>query len=487
MGHAGETVAEISRQYDNLRQVRVDLPAGEPAYWTIPRASSPDDWRMAGGWAHDEPLTRPMRRDVEEYLRSTGHIIFEGIDVANNYFSILPQPIVMHQAMSRMFEQTASQLFRHYAEEPTLARQHDVPMLVGRFDAIGDQQGRIQICELDDVCALWSRLELANPIAGTFLHGMEDQLGMPIFSAELFAPGHPWRDGRITYRCNLDTLSYADPVIDSSYATDDAWWRGDYNDFLCVQRQYETYGRRLSLDEVALIVRARRKAPGFAQHMDKYGSRSITMGWERDDKWPLVAERLGALAANADVALEFAQDFFKSRRGEHLALKGRHGARTETTAILTGKGEKRRGESSLSQALAKLVRADARHEQIILQPYKEPDTLAQAGVVFHPTDQQYIREYYASDQSGWEPAKHVVPGHESRFSMIFRTYVVYLTQERRLVHIGGWWQGTTGLLVHGGAHSVAGPLYVDGLAPYPGKESDDTRAAQAMLRTHRPF
>jgi hypothetical protein len=81
----------------------------------------------------------------------------------------------------------------------------------------------------------------------------------------------------------------------------------------------------------------------------------------------------------------------------------------------------------------------------------------------------------------------VLPGLEHKFALLFRSFVVYLPEERRLVHVGGMWQATAGRIVHGGAHSVCGPLYVDGLNAHPQSQSTQIiKDAELMLAQFKP-
>jgi hypothetical protein len=106
---------------------------------------------------------------------------------SNAYLAVIPQPIIMHKKIAEALEEYAVRLFEDFPEENSLAhREHGVPMLIGRFDAIVDKHGNIQICELDDVCSLWPALPKINPIAESYLRELENQLGLPIYTAELF-------------------------------------------------------------------------------------------------------------------------------------------------------------------------------------------------------------------------------------------------------------------------------------------------------------
>jgi hypothetical protein len=400
-------------------------------------------------------------------------------------------------------------------------------MLIGRFDVIVDKKGNIQICELDDVCSLWPALPKINPIAESYVKTMEDQLGFPLYTAELFHyDDHPdaasprvrkeycriefyddagiervayvprktifmmailqqnglgWRESQ--KNTDFDTTYYEDKLL-RTYLHNEDHWRGDINDAWLLK------GERFTLDDVALSVRAYRDMPGFQEHLDRYGPRSITMAWQRDSKWSLVAEGLGVLAANLDVAVAFGKQWQLDHPDELLVFKTLYGARTEGTAIFSSKGTKLKGVSSANQIKKKFKKAA--NEPIVIQPYKEPDTLKTANVQFVGTTKEnednnkiYTdRKIFRSvDHLGSKhPGERIIAGMEDHFSMIFRSFVVYLPKEKRLVHIGGMWQATDGRIVHGGSHSVAGPLYIDGLMGHPdAKRSASLKKAESLV------
>lgn len=167
------TSDELWSDFNRLRQVGLELPAGEEAYWTIPRTKT--EWRIpkdGDGISDGRLLMLPVRDQYYAY---------------NAYLAIIPQPIVMHRKVADLLSDYAERLFQHYPKANSLARRdYDVPMLIGRFDVIIDKQGNIQICELDDVCSLWPALQHINPIADSYMRALEVQLGMPIYTAELF-------------------------------------------------------------------------------------------------------------------------------------------------------------------------------------------------------------------------------------------------------------------------------------------------------------
>ena len=172
---AGTKPDDLRRDFERLKPLRVSLPAGEQAYWTMSRAKNV--WRLperdsTDPGSSDQLLMLPMRADWYK---------------PNAYMATIPQPIVMHRKVANTLEEYALRLFRHYEAENSLAhREYGVPMLIGRFDVIVDKEGNIQICELDDVCSLWPALPQINPIAETYLRALEKQMGMQIYTSELF-------------------------------------------------------------------------------------------------------------------------------------------------------------------------------------------------------------------------------------------------------------------------------------------------------------
>jgi hypothetical protein len=406
-------------------------------------------------------------------------------------------------------------------------------MLIGRFDVIVDQQGNIQICELDDVCSLWPALPKLNPIAESYLRELERELGLPIYTAELFqyadgpfaaSPlvrkeyarisffddegiertayiprtselelavlqqnGMNWRGSQK----NTDRgTGYYEGILRRAYLHNEDHWRGDINDAWLIKKE------RFQLDDVALSVRAYRDMPGFKEHLDRYGPRSVTMAWNRDSKWSLVAENLAVLATNLDVAVAFGRQWQADHPDGLLVFKTLYSARTEHTAIFSSRGTKLKGVSSASQIERKF--GEDASGPIIIQPYKEPDSLTTAGVQFIGTETENEDNTTYTDRKrirsmthlgSPNPGQRVIAGQESHFAMIFRSFVVYLPQEKRLVHIGGMWQATDGRIVHGGAHSVAGPLYIEGLMGHPAvTRYSSLEAAEQLVRdaSHKP-
>ena len=508
----------LQKAFESLKTVRVALPKGVSAYRTLPRTVS--EWRLpadnADSRLSNELVMLPVR---DEYYTQ------------NAYLAVIPQPIIMQRKVAKVLENYAWRMFQHFPVENSLARREfDVPMLIGRFDVIVDRQGNIQICELDDVCSLWPALPKINPIAETYLRELENQINLPIYTAELFqyadgpqpvSPlvrkqyarislieddgtervayiprssslelavlqqnGLEWRMGRGP---NERDTEYYERLLRRAYLHNEDHWRGDISEAWLMRRE------QFSLDDVALSVRAFRDMPGFKEHLDRYGSRSITMAWERDSKWSLVAENLGVMAANLDTAVAFGKQWQATHPKDLLVFKTLYSARTDRTAIFSAKGTKLKGVSSAQQIARKFK--DAANGPIVIQPYKEPDSLATAGVRFIGSiDENLENEGYTDrnllrsvDHIGSpNPGERVIAGMEKHFAMIFRSFVVYLPKEKRLVHVGGMWQATDGRIVHGGAHSVAGPLYIDGLNGHPNVDRHRSlEMAEAMLGHRR--
>ncbi|MBO0789873.1 MAG: hypothetical protein J2P36_02850 [Ktedonobacteraceae bacterium] len=352
-------------------------------------------------------------------------------------------------------------------------REYNVPMLIGRFDAIVDKQGNIQICELDDVCSLWPLLPHINPIAETYFRTLEEQMGLPIYTAELFqytdGPSIasprirrafaqiPFDEGAEKEQANQSAFcmpstplieqkgirwcksqqhaeketEYYEQLLQRFYAHNEDHWHGDIHEAWLLER------KRFSLDEVALSVRAYSDMPGFTQHLDWFGPRSITMAWERDSKWPLIPEKLAVLAANLDIAAEFGKQWQSDHPGDLLVFKTLYSARTEHTAIFSSRGTKGKGVSSKRQIEKKF--GEAANSPIIIQPYKEPDHLAEAGIQFIGTadenmdpqtitDRKLIRS--AEHIGNPEPGERIIAGMEEHFAMIFRSFVIYSRKKK---------------------------------------------------------
>jgi hypothetical protein len=474
--HIRNNPTTLCKEFEALKHTHVVLPVNEPAYWALPRTRN--EWRLPTDRveaSHNELLLLPVRDD--RY-------------VSNAYLAVIPQPIILHQKVAKVLEDYAMRLFQHYPEENSLARrEHGVPMLIGRFDVIVDKKGDIQICELDDVCSLWPVLPKINPIAESYLQELEQQLSLNIYTAELFhyADGpfaaSPFVRGEIDQKNTNKDAIYYEKLLQRLYLHNEDHWRGDINDAWIIKKE------RFLLEDVALSVRAYRDMPGFKEHLDRYGPRSITMAWERDSKWSLIAENLAVLAANLDIAVTFGKQWQADHPNDLLVFKTLYSARTEHTAIFSSRGTKLKGVSSATQIVHKFGK-DA-DNPIVIQPYKEPDSLADAEIQFIGTEKENIDDTTYADRKRIRsvihvgsptPGERVIAGMESHFAMIFRSFVIYLPKEKRLLHVGGMWQATDGRIVHGGAHSVAGPLYIDGLAGHPNsKRYASLLAAEAMI------
>src|SRR5258708_1059902 len=152
-----QTAAELYGDYLGQRQISVGLNPGESAYWSVPRSNT--EWRLP----RDSSITPASGQTLLLPMRAAWY-------KQNAYLAVMPQPIIMHQKVSAELERLALRLFKHYPEENSLARrEHNVPFMIGRFDAVVDLAGNIQICELDDVCSLWPALPEANPIAASYI------------------------------------------------------------------------------------------------------------------------------------------------------------------------------------------------------------------------------------------------------------------------------------------------------------------------------
>ena len=514
---ARTSFSDLNRDFTQLGNLHVSLKNNEHSYWTVPRHKN--EWRLPRDTKDtsksDQLLLLPVRDDY--YTK-------------NAYLSIIPQPIIMHKKIASLLESYALRLFKHYPKENSLARREfNVPMMIGRFDVIIDKKGNIQICELDDVCSLWPALPKINPIAESYLKELEIQMGLPIYTSELFqyldgpyaaSPRVRQNFGRAfitdddgtqrmayiprvssfdmavlrensldwnkTQKITDRNTNYYENILKRAYLHNEDHWRGDIIDAWLIKKEH------FLLKDVALSIRAFRDMPGFKEHLDRYGPQSITMAWDRDSKWPLVAEQLGVLAKNLDVAIEFGKLWQKDHPTGLLVFKTLYSARTDNTAIFGSKGTKLKGVSSAAQIARKF--GHLANNPIVIQPYKEPDTLATAGIHFIGslqeneddksfTDRKIIRsiKHIMSDT----PGERVIAGMENHFFMIFRSFVIYLPKEKRLVHVGGMWQATDGRIVHGGSHSVAGPLYIDGLMGHPDIEKKPSiLSSERMVQTN---
>jgi len=157
-----------------------------------------------------------------------------------------------------------------------------------------------------------------------------------------------------------------------------------------------------------------------------------------------------------NAALDLGERYLRVHPEERLVLKA-DGARTERTAILTVKGTKREGESSASQIQRKFERNGYAGEAVAVQRFAQPPTLAQAGIEVH--------KYPRLDMQFNNPS---LKGADlEKYNMIFRTFFVYLPGEARWESIGGIWQATKGLIVHGTQDALTGPLYADGRQSHP--------------------
>jgi hypothetical protein len=509
--HTRTSAAELRADFENLATLKVELPPGEQMYWVTPRDAK-GEWRFTahGGTKEQENdnsmLMLPML--PSDYS-------------PNAYLQAIPQVAILHSAAAATIEQWAANSFRHFpaekgAEFPgggsLASRAYDVPMVVARADVIVKMDEIIvQGCEVDDASSLWAVTPEIQPIAESYLLEAEAQIGKPIYTAELFhyksrgalaQPPVPGIDGHDAVLTALQLQGCSNQEIDQAFAqlsgasqedlarlyaqNDSRYGGGEFNDIFTSSKN------RPKLGDVALMVRAYRDMPGFQAHMDKYGPRSLTMAWERDSKWHLVAERLGALASNLNVAFRFARSWYKDHPDAKLVFKGLHGARTDATAIGSGKGTKLKGVSSENSIWSKFGKAGVLGKPVVVQPFLDPDTLEKAGVEFIGngdaddenlayTDRKHVQSY---EHIGKDPGKKFVHGKEDSFSMIFRIILVYLPREKRVVLVGGLAQATDGRIVHGGAHSATIPLYIDGLGAHRNQRNGSIRNAEEMLEQH---
>jgi hypothetical protein len=532
----------------------VALPEGEPAYWTLPRSQT--EWRLPG----QTPLHDGA--PVLEYDTPTLIPVRTQIGIPETQLVVMPQPYVLHKRVAERIEEEVTEIACHMpvergagAGKTTLAQARwGVPSMILRVDAIIHKNRRLvgnvhqigTLGEADDVPSLWPVMQDMQPIAESYLIAWEDQIGLPIYTAELYeyggnvgygpvspelralnllasiyfgvteltsqqrSEGMRVYDTRIlqatTSVAELEHL-YTDAVryvtegtrprpttmatllklqkepLEWVYQHQEDHWRGDFHN----SRNWPG-GRQPSLDEVALILRARPGTPGFDEHMAFYGSRSLTLAGERDRREAMAAARLGSCAASAELALEFAEKWLNEYPDKPLVLKSR-GARTEHVAIVTGKGTKREGESSLSQARRKL--ATRIGGSVLIQLYDEADSLADGKVTFYggsddkKSDRSYIQ---AGTHVGRDPGKYVVPGREKDFKTVFRGVLLYMPELKRYQLIGGMVAATKGRIVHLGAHSLGYSMYIDGQMGHPGvKPYRSLEYAEKMMGTARDY
>ena len=107
--------------------------------------------------------------------------------------------------------------------------------------------------------------------------------------------------------------------------------------------------------------------------------------------------------------------------------------------------------------------------------------MAQLSLQFKEQDTAVIK---SAPHRGPDAGRYTVQGQEDRFKVILRTFVVYLPEEERIVHVGGQWAASPGLIVHGAANSVAGPLYDAGYLPTPRQYHASAEMARRLLEVH---
>jgi len=292
---AGESTedpsADLNYAVQALRKVTASpLAVDERSYWSLPEASAPVDspshWRSPGcnirtanGVVPSTAKQIPMR--VEGYASKGG-----GVD--NAILNFLPEPIITHEVFNRTLLEELHTMLPHFAKEDSLAqREYGQPMLVCRADVVPDVHGGadVQICEVDDVASLWATLARINPIAASYIMALEQQMGIPIYSVELFEFDDNPNMASVSPPRTKDTHALRSNT--RHYFHNDDHWRGN---IFCSESWL--LGTMPELDEVALIVRARPEAFGFKPFMDAYGPRSITMAWNRDSRKPLIESGL---------------------------------------------------------------------------------------------------------------------------------------------------------------------------------------------------
>jgi len=420
----------------------------------------------------DTPILLPMETPPADICDSVAN------DSRGIYLNVLPNPLIMHTKVGRYLEEWAARLMAARTTEHTLAQDaYGVPMLIGRFDAAMRNDGTLGIYELDDVCSLWGWNSEINPLAEIGCMDMEDQLaadGHPLYLAELFE-----RDDGVDsdvgdmYMIARHTGQAYPAFRQRAYAHCDSLPRMSLSSGI-YQRGEVPYDSQASL-----LFRGRKQAKHFEYYAGKLAAQAITPMMTRDEKLYLARAGLGVAAANVDVALEAGRRIIAENNDHQYVVIKTEGARTEGTAILAGGGTKERGTYSSTQVMRKLGALGA--QPCIVQPFYRPPTMAELGLTFSAQDSEVIQSV---EHRGHDAGKYTVPGQEHRFSAILRTFVVYNTREKRLMHIGGQWAATPGLIVHGAANSVAGPLYDAGYKPQMQPFHRSAELALDMLATH---
>jgi hypothetical protein len=465
--------AAIEEAFLALKMPTVGLPPGERALMAVPRSS--DAWRMPrdsyDNSSQDSLLLLPMHTPLPDALD------YEGSDKRGIYMNVLPSPLILHPSVGPVLESWAERLAAVHPKEHTLAQdKFGVPMLFGRFDAALDEKGNLGIYELDDVCSLWGWNPEINPLAEIGFMDMEDELlkaGHALYLAELYenVMGGPEHS---TLRWLMDSrLSKLQPLF-----TQRTYAHCDRLDRMALPGNSPLPGEVAYDPEAAILFRARRDAALFHRYAGILAAQGVTPMETRDDKTYLANAGLGVLACDLQTALDAGERIIANSEHTYVVLKTQ-GARTEGTAILTGRGSKEAGVYKRAQVERKLGGLAA--QPVVLQPFYRPPTMAQVGLQFSGHDAAAIKSV---QHRGPDAGRYTVPGQEDRFKVILRTFVVYSPAQKRFIHVGGQWAASPGLMVHGAANSVAGPAYDAGYLPAPHKLYKSARAARQLIEDH---
>ena len=343
----------IEEAFLALEAPTVPLDVGERALWAVPRSA--DAWRLpcdTAGEGQDLPVLLPMHTPLPDAFD------YEASDKRGIYMNVLPNPLILHVKVGRTLESWAQRLFAARAEEHTLAQDtFGVPMLFGRFDAALDSEGKLGIYELDDVCSLWGWNSEINPLAETGFMDMEDQLleaGYPLYLIELLenvmdSPEHS------TMRWLIDErLSGPQPLFTQrTYAHCDKLPR------MALPGDKPLPGEVAHDPQAAVLFRARRNGALFRRYAPLLAPQSVTPAETRDDKTYLANAGLGVLACDLQTALDAGERIIAHNEQHPYVVLKLQGARTESTAILTGRGSKEAGVYKRAQVERKLGKVGA--------------------------------------------------------------------------------------------------------------------------------
>ena len=344
------------------------------------------------------------------------------------FINFHPQNIELSQATADTLEALMRQWFSHYPIEPTLARtRYNTPMLITRADfTLDPTSGELGLCEFDDVPTALNLLQTVNPVAGSYIQAVAAALDRPLYSAFLPEAGY-------------------------TYPHDEGLWLPTAN------------GHDPST--LAVIPRGRRLAPGFAKFIEVWGPSSIVAGAERDNKGPLVAMKLGVLAANSAVALQAGGNLMAE---QPVVLKGLRSSRTEAAGVLATGRHKIRGASSVGQLTRKLEAAGidpTANEPIVMQPFHRPPTMAELGLTFDPRDQTTLASFGTHSRHSTE-SDLAKPGNEAKYHVLCRVYGVVIPGLGPKI-IGGFWLARpNAAIIHGASDSLSGTITIQGLKEY---------------------